>query len=149
MKVLGGPLVGFGDFELNIADITMHSDNEQNIMLPYHGSLSPEIANIQHAHIYINVQLMQDAKIVLIFNRIGERPIRRPVSASVSEIRTILDQFFDQDDTGLSPYGAGLWQGDYITWRQIMEDPSRLAGAIRTMTTAQRIKLREILDATA
>ena len=34
MKVLGGPLVGFGDFELNIADITMHSDNEQNIMLP-------------------------------------------------------------------------------------------------------------------
>lgn len=146
MKVLGSPQMGFGDFELNIQNVTMRSDDIQNIILPYCGELPSGIGNVLYAQIYLNVQLIQDARVVLIISRLGKKPIRRPVSSSVSEIVSILDQFFGQDDTGLSPYWTGIWHGNYITWKQVMENPVRLVSAISAMTQEQRDKLRKILD---
>ena len=122
MKVSSSPLVDFGGFELDAAKITLRSDDEKDIMLPYRGPLPRGLGVLdgnRMAHIYLNVQLAQRAKIVLVLHH-GQNLVRpnRPLEMTTEEIRELLDRFFDQEDTGLAPYWHGVWQAHYIEWRR-------------------------------
>lgn len=146
MKVVNSLVEDFGGFELDATAIDLRNVSDQDIMLPYRGALPKQMSDASSAHLYLNIQLSQQARIVLIVTNDKGKKIRRPLEATAEEIMALLDRFFDQkDNTGLSPYWLGIWQANYMTWRQITNCPERLLSFLDSLSTNDRAYLLKYL----
>ena len=104
MKVVNSLVEDFGGFELDATAIDLRSVSDQDIMLPYRGALPKQMSDASSAHLYLNIQLSQQARIVLMVTNDKGKKIRRPLEATAEEIMALLDRFFDQkDNTGGRP----------------------------------------------
>lgn len=146
MKVVNSLVEDFGGFELDAAAVELRSVSDQDIMLPYRGALPKQMSTASSAHLYLNIQLSQQARIVLVVTTDKGKKLRRPLEATAEEIMALLDQFFDQkDSTGLSPYWLGIWQAHYTTWKQITRCPDRLASFFDSLSTNDKAYLLKYL----
>lgn len=91
------------------------------------------------AYVYLNVQLAQGARLVLVAHGKG-KDIKRPLEASSEEIIALLDGFFKQnrDATGLAQYWLGVWQAHYTEWRKIVTGPDRLLTILSSLSVTDR-----------
>lgn len=139
MHIVNSIMTNFGDFELDTSSIGMRSISETDIKLPYTGSLPDQILAVSSAYVYLNIQLVQGARLVLVVKGEG-KDIKRPLEASSEEIIALLDKFFNQhmDDTGIAQYWLGVWQAHYIEWKKIMTGPDRLFTILSTLSVKDR-----------
>lgn len=146
MKVVNSLVEDFGDFELDATAIELRSASDQDIMLPYRGELPKKMSMASSAHIYLNIQLSQQTKIVLVATMETGKKIRRPLDATAEEIMDLLDRFFDQkDNSGLAPYWMGVWQTNYTTWKQLTRCPDRLTSFFDTLSDQDKSYLLKYL----
>jgi len=146
MKVVNSLVEDFGDFELDATAIDLRSASDQDILLPYRGELPKKISMASSAHIYLNIQLSQQMKVVLVATMENGKKIRRPLDATTEEIMDLLDRFFDQkDSSGLTPYWLGVWQTNYTTWKQLTRRPDRLVSFLDTISAQDRMYLLKYL----
>lgn len=146
MKVVNSLVEDFGDFELDATAIELRSASDQDIMLPYRGELPKKMSMASSAHIYLNIQLSQQTKIALVVTMETGKKIRRPLDATAEEIMDLLDRFFDQkDNSGLSPYWMGVWQANYITWKQLTHRPASLISFFDTLSDQDKVYLLKYL----
>lgn len=69
------------------------------------------------------------------------------MEATTEEIKFLLDRFFDQkENSGLSAYWLGIWQANYITWRQLTVQPNRLTAFLDNISDQDRAYLLEYLS---
>lgn len=138
-------------FELDTNGIGLRSMSEKDIKLPYTGTLPQQMSSVSSAYVYLNVQLTQGARLILVVQD-GSRTIKHPLKASTEEIVALLDRFFKQTDntTGLTQYWLGLWQAHYIEWRRIATGPKQLLTIISTLSEQDRKFLQDhMMDAAA
>ncbi len=146
MKFVNSLVEDFGNFELDATAIELRSASNQNIMLPYHGDLPKKMRMASSAHIYLNIQLSQKAKVVLVATMGDGNKIRRPLDATAEEIVDLLDHFFDQkDNSGLDPYWLGVWQTNYITWKQLTYHPDHLVSFFDSLSDQDKAYLLKYL----
>lgn len=148
MYIVSSMLTNFGDFEVDTSAIGMRSISDTDIKLPYSGQLPEQMPMVSSAYIYLNVQLTQGARLVLVARGKGE-DIKRPLKASNEEIIALLNKFFGQkqDATGVAQYWLGVWQAHYIEWKQIVTSPNRLLSILSTLPVQDREFLhRHMMD---
>lgn len=69
------------------------------------------------------------------------------MEATNQEIMTLLDQFFNQQDTGLDTYWLGFEQANYMGWRQVAADYRRLLKPLMALPIQERAYLsRRLLE---
>lgn len=147
MKVLNSLVEDFGGFALDADAIDLRSASEDNIMLPYHGPLPAHLSGVSSAQIYLNIQVSQPIKVVLVVFSNGRKKDRFILETTAEEIKSLLDRFFDQkENSGLSAYWLGIWQANYITWRQLTVCPSRLTAFLDGISDRDRAYLLEYLS---
>lgn len=132
MRIVNSLVEDFGDFELDASAIKPHSENFEDIMLPYDGDLPAQMSPASSVFLLANIQLIQGSNLTLIVNRNGKN-LRRPVEATTQEIVDLMDNFFEQQDTGLDAYWLGFWQAHYMAWRQIAKDFRRVLRVVRSL----------------
>lgn len=137
MRIVNSLVEDFGGFELDAGAVKLHSTNSQDIMLPYGGTLPAQMSSASSVFLQVNVQPIQGAMLALVVNRNGKE-IRRPVEATNQEVIDLLDNFFEQHDTGLDTYWLGFEQANYMTWRQIAKDFRRLLKVVRALPIEEK-----------
>ena len=146
MRIVNSLVEDFGGFELDTVAIKLHSANSQDIMLPYSGTLPEQMSSVSSAFLQVNVQPIQGAMLALVVERNGKQ-FRRPMEATNQEIMTLLDQFFNQQDTGLDTYWLGFEQANYMGWRQVAADYRRLLKPLMALPIQERAYLsRRLLE---
>lgn len=146
MKVVNSLVEDFGGFELDATAIDLRSVSNQDIMLPYRGALPKQMSNASSAHLYLNIQIPQQARIVLVATMGNGKEIRRYLDVTVKEIMDLLDCFFDQkNNSGLEPYWMGVWQANYTTWKQLTHCPGRLTSFLDTLSDQDKMYLLKYL----
>ncbi len=145
MQISNGIFRNYGDFELDINAVGMRSVSLNDIRLPYSGELPAQMRPVQSAYVYLNVQLVQGVRLVLLTDNGAGKCSRRPLDASNEEIISLLDRFFTQDagSTGLEDYWLGVWQAYYIEWRKIVTSPSRLLDVISNLSDRDKQFLQQ------
>ena len=109
MKVLNSLVEDFGGFALDANAIDLRSASKDNIMLPYHGTLPAQLSEASGAQIYLNIQVSQPIRVVLVISGSGRKKERYALEATTEEIKFLLDRFFDQkENSGLSAYWLGI-----------------------------------------
>lgn len=147
MKVLNSMVEDFGGFALDADAIDLRSVSKDDIMLPYHGPLPAQLSGASGAQIYLNIQVSQPIKVVLVVSGSNRKKDRFALEATAEEIKSLLDRFFDQkENSGLSAYWLGIWQANYITWRQLIVCPSRLIAFLDSISDRDRTYLLEYLS---
>lgn len=147
MKILNSLVEDFGGFVLDANAIDLRSASKQDIMLPYHGSLPAQMSEVSGAQIYLNIQVSQPIKVALVVSSSKGKKHRFPMDATAEEVKSLLDRFFDQkQNSGLSSYWLGIWQANYITWRQLTVCPSRLTDFLDGISDKDRAYLLEYLS---
>ena len=132
--------------DLDTDTIKMHSANSQDIMLPYSGALPEQLSSVSSAFLQVNVQPIQGAMLALVVERSGKE-FRRPMEATNQEVIALLDQFFNQQDTGLDTYWLGFEQANYMGWRQVATDYRRLLKPLMALPVQDRKYLsRRLLE---
>ena len=133
MHIVNSMAANFGKYDLDVSAVGMRSISETDIKLPYTGVLPVQMSASSGAYVYLNVQLAQGARLVLVAHGKG-KDIKRPLEASSEEIIALLDGFFkqNQDATGLAQYWLGVWQAHYTEWRKIVTGPDRLLTNLRS-----------------
>ena len=144
MHIVNSMAANFDDFELDTSAVGIRSISETDIKLPYTGQLPEQMQVASSAYVYLNVQLTQGARLVLVAHGNGKN-IKRPLEASNEEIIALLDKFFKQkqDATGVAQYGLGVWQAHYIEWRRVMTSPDWLLTILSTLSVQDRKFLQE------
>lgn len=139
MHIVNSMIASFGKYDLDISAVGMRSISDTDIKLPYTGALPVEMSASPSVYVYLNVQLVQGARLVLVAHGNG-KDIKRPLEASSEEIIALLDGFFkqDQDVTGLAQYWLGVWQAHYIEWRKIVTGPDRLLTILSSLSVTDR-----------
>lgn len=114
MHIVNSMAANFGKYDLDVSAVGMRSISETDIKLPYTGVLPVQMSASSGAYVYLNIQLAQGARLVLVAHGKG-KDIKRPLEASSEEIIALLDEFFkqNQDATGLAQYWLGVWQAHY------------------------------------
>ena len=145
MRIVSSIVKDYGGYELDVNAVGMRSVSFKDIKLPYSGTLPEQIRPVQAAYVYLNVQLVQGARLVLVVDNGKGKNLKRPLDASSEEIITLLDRFFKQatDSTGLDDYWLGVWQAHYIEWKKAITAPDRLLEIISTMPEKDRLFLQE------
>ncbi len=147
MKVLSSLVEDFGGFALDVNAIDLRSVSEDSIMLPYHGPLPAHLSGTSGAQIYLNIQVSQPIKVILVVSNNEIKKKRFILEATAEEIKSLLDRFFDQkENSGLSAYWLGIWQANYTTWRQLIVCPSRLTAFLDGIPDRDRAYLLEYLS---
>lgn len=147
MKILNSLVEEVGGFALDATAIDLRSVSKQDIMLPYHGSLPAQMSEASGALIYLNIQVSQPIKVVLVVSGSNSKKSRFPLDVTAEEVKSLLDRFFDQKEkSGLSSYWLGIWQANYITWRQLTTCPSRLTDFLDGISDRDRAYLLEYLS---
>lgn len=139
MHIVNSIMANFRDFKLDTSAIGMRSISETDIKLPYTGLLPDQMSAASNAYVYLNVQLAQGARLVLVVKG-NDKSIKRPLEASSEEIITLLDKFFSQhmEDTGVTQYWLGVWQAHYIEWKKIVTGPDHLLAILSTLSVKDR-----------
>ena len=139
MHIVNSIAANFGDFKLDTSAVGMRSISDTDIKLPYTGLLPEQMPAVSSAYVYLNVQLAQGVRLVVVVNGKGKE-IKRPLKASSEEIIALLDKFFNQqmDDTGVALYWLGVWQAHYIEWKKIVTGPDRLLNILSTLSVTDR-----------
>lgn len=143
MRIADSMVASYGNFNLDIDAVEMKSISESDIKLPYHGSLPGNMSAASDTYIYLNVQLAQGARLVLVAQTKKGKVLKRPLLASSEEIINLLDRFFAQDVTGLEQYWLGLWQAHYTEWRKIVTGPDRLLTILSSLSETDKEFLRK------
>lgn len=152
MKIASGIARSGRGFELDTGAIGMYSISHKEIKLPYSGTLPEHMGPVKTAYIYLNVQLIQGARLVLSVDDGSGRPKSRPLDASSAEIIALLDRFFSQSEklTGMEDYWRGVCHGHYIEWRKFVTAPDLLLDAIATLSDQdKRFLHKHIMDQAA
>jgi len=152
MQIVNNVIRGFNSFELDANAVEMRSASATDIRLPYSGKLPKHMRPVQSAYVYLNVQLIQGARLVLVIDGGKSKKQKRFLEASDDEIITLLDKFFEQErnDTGLEDYWLGMWQAHYIEWKKFTTRPDRLLEAISTLSDQDKRSLQKhIMDQAA
>ena len=139
MHSVNSMAANFGKYDLDVSAVGMRSISETDIKLPYTGVLPVQMSASSGAYVYLNVQLAQGARLVLVAHGKG-KDIKRPLEASSEEIIALLDGFFkqNQDATGLAQYWLGVWQAHYTEWRKIVTGPDRLLTILSSLSVTDR-----------
>lgn len=151
MHIVNSMAANFGKYDLDVSAVGMRSISETDIKLPYTGALPVQMSASSGAYVYLNVQLAQGARLVLVAHGKG-KDIKRPLEASSEEIIALLDGFFkqNQDATGLAQYWLGVWQAHYTEWRKIVTGPDRLLTILSSLSVTDREFLcKHMMDAPA
>ncbi len=140
MKINNSLVEDFGGFTLDTSAIGLRSIDKKNIKLPYNGALPEQMSPVSNAYVYINVQLAQGVRTVLVAERENGKTLNYSLAVSSEELLPLLDGFFEQPhkDTGLSGYWLGLWQAHYIEWRRVMKWPSYILDILSTLPEKDR-----------
>lgn len=140
MQIVNSMLEDFGGFTLDASAIGLRSISDTDVKLPYNGALPKQMSPVSSAYVYINVQLAQGARAVLVVEKNDGRTLKRPLAASSEDILSLLDGFFNQphEATGLSEYWLGLWQAHYNEWRKITRGPDLLLNILFTLSEQDR-----------
>ena len=88
MHIVNSMAANFGKYDLDVSAVGMRSISETDIKLPYTGVLPVQMSASSGAYVYLNVQLAQGARLVLVAHGKG-KDIKRPLEAS-SEWRKIV-----------------------------------------------------------
>lgn len=148
MNILNNSFENFGGFVLDSGAIDLTSASERDILLPYHGMLPDQVSEASGAQIYLNVQVSQPVKIVLVVCDSKGRKSRHLLEATTEELKDLLDRFFDRKEkSGLSSYWLGAWQANYVTWRQLISCPSRLIDFLDGISDKDRAYILKHLSA--
>ena len=112
MRIANNVIMGFNSFELNASAVGLRSTSATDIKLPYSGELPEHMRSVQSAYVYLNVQLIQGVRLVLVTDGGKGREQKRFLEASNEEIIALLDKFFEQERnaTGLEDYWLGVWE---------------------------------------
>lgn len=146
MRIVNSLVEDFGNFELDASAVELHSMNLQDIMLPYSGALPEQMSSVSSAFLHVNVQPIQGAMLALVVKRNGKE-FRRPMDVSNQEVIDLLDNFFEQQDTGLDTYWLGFAQSNYMGWRQIATDFRRFLEPLMKLPIHERMYLsRRLLE---
>lgn len=97
MHIVNSMAANFGKYDLDVSAVGMRSISETDIKLPYTGVL-PVQMSASSAYVYLNVQLAQGARLVLVAHGKG-KDIKRPLEASSEEIIALLDGFSSKTET--------------------------------------------------
>ncbi len=140
MQIVNSIIEDFGGFTLDTSAIGLRSISDTDIKLSYNSALPRQMSPASNAYVYINVQLAQGARIVLVVEKKDGKILKRPLAASSEDIVSLLDKFFNQshEATGLSEYWLGLWQAHYIEWRKITKGPDLLLNILFTLSEQDR-----------
>lgn len=140
MHIASSMAADFSDFNLDISALEMRSMSDTDIKLPYHGVLPGYDSAPSGTYIYLNVQLAQGVRLVLVVQNQNGKTMKRPLQASSDEIIKLLDRFFAQaqEETGLAQYWLGLWQAHFVEWRKIVTGPDRLLTIISALSKTDR-----------
>lgn len=85
MHIVNSMAANFGKYDLDVSAVGMRSISETDIKLPYTGVLPVQMSASSGAYVYLNVQLAQGARLVLVAHGKG-KDIKRPLEASSEEI---------------------------------------------------------------
>ena len=85
MHIVNSMAANFGKYDLDVSAVGMRSISETDIKLPYTGVL-PVQMSAPSAYVYLNVQLAQGARLVLVAHGKG-KDIKRPLEASRRDYR--------------------------------------------------------------
>lgn len=140
MQIVNSMVEDFGGFILDTSDIGLRSISDTDVKLPYNGDLPKQMSPASSAYVYINVQLAQGARVMLVVEKKDGKTLKRPLAASSEDILSLLDGFFNQahEATGLSEYWLGLWQAHYNEWRKITRGPDLLLNILFTLSEQDR-----------
>ncbi len=135
MRIANNIIRGFSSFELDANAVGLRSTSTTEIRLLYSGELPEHMRPVQSAYAYLNVQLIQGVRLVLVTDGGKGKGQRCLLEASNEEIIALLDKFFEQEwnATGLEDYWLGIWQAHYIEWRRFATWPDCLLEAISTL----------------
>lgn len=98
MHIVNSMAANFGKYDLDVSAVGMRSISETDIKLPYTGALPVQMSASSGAYVYLNVQLAQGARLVLVAHGKG-KDIKRPLEASSEEIIALLDGFSSRTKT--------------------------------------------------
>lgn len=149
MRIVNSIIKDYGGFELDANAVGMQSTSTTDITLPYTGGLPEQMRFAKAAYVYLNVQLVQGIRLVLVADNGKGKVLKRPLNASCEEIIALLDRFFKQDrsTTGLEEYWLGVWQAHYIEWKKFITGPDRLLEVISTLSDQDKMFLQKhIMD---
>lgn len=152
MRIANNVIRGFNSFELDTNAVGLRSTSATDIKLPYSGELPEHMRPVQSAYVYLNVQLIQGVRLVLVTDSGKGKEQKRFLEASGEEIIALLDSFFGQERnaTGLEDYWLGVWQTHYIEWKKFTTGPDRLLEAISTLSDQdKRFLQKHIMDRAA
>lgn len=152
MQIVNSIVEDFGGFTLDANAIGLRSISDTDIKLPYNGALPKQMLSASSTYIYINVQLVQTSRVVLVVEKEDGKTLKRPLVASSKDILSLLDEFFAQphEATGLSEYWLGLWQAHYNEWRRVAKEPNLLLNILFTLPEQNRRFLQKhMMDETA
>ena len=121
MHIVNSMAANFGKYDLDVSAVGMRSISETDIKLPYTGVLPVQMSASSGAYVYLNVQLAQGARLVLVAHGKG-KDIKRPL----------------EDATGLAQYWLGVWQAHYTEWRKIVTGPDRLLTILSSLSVTDR-----------
>ena len=82
MHIVNSMAANFGKYDLDVSAVGMRSISETDIKLPYTGVLPVQMSASSGAYVYLNVQLAQGARLVLVAHgeaRISSVLSKRPV----------------------------------------------------------------------
>lgn len=77
MHIVNSMAANFGKYDLDVSAVGMRSISETDIKLPYTGVLPVQMSASSGAYVYLNVQLAQGARLVLVAHGKG-KDIKRP-----------------------------------------------------------------------
>lgn len=152
MQIVNSMVEDFGGFTLDASAIGLRSISDTDVKLPYNGALPKQMSPASSAYVYINVQLIQGVRLVLVTNGGRGKEQRRFLESSNKEIIALLDSFFEQERsaTGLEDYWLGVWQAHYIEWKKFTIGPDRLLEAISALSDRdKRFLQKHIMDQAA
>ncbi len=135
MRIANNIIRGFNSFELDTNAVGLRSTSTTEIRLLYSGRLPKYLCPAKSAYVYLNVQLTQGIRLVLVTDGGNGKGQKCLLEASNEEIIALLDRFFEQERnaTGLEDYWLGVWHAYYIEWRRFATWPDCLLDAISTL----------------
>lgn len=72
MHIVNSMAANFGKYDLDVSAVGMRSISETDIKLPYTGVLPVQMSASSGAYVYLNVQLAQGARLVLVAHGKGK-----------------------------------------------------------------------------
>ena len=72
MHIVNSMAANFGKYDLDVSAVGMRSISETDIKLPYTGALPVQMSASSGAYVYLNVQLAQGARLVLVAHGKGK-----------------------------------------------------------------------------